>query len=688
MADPRPKPDPYPEIINVSGYKDTTELYATSSGPLKTGNGGGFRLRNGLAITVTIPPTLRAFRYPNLSASGQSTPYISDDDRVKLQDRRNWQSQISFTNHSLTPAQLFKRNSPYATPAPYYTKLSGTKTTGEEKRFRDWVKSEGIPYNLDPKLLATQDYDMRGYWKATHGAHHKRGTHFPDTFKTPYHQSFSNQSKYALPNCPFVWYGNTLVDLRTSSDPSDPSKAAVIYTDRSTPVTERSLGIKRNSSEFEISDFVTSLSWGSTMGNSFIELSIGLDNMQGMFNYLPEGAKITVWRRKSLSNTTSGSPYGGKWYRYIVAYVANKTRTASARNMTMDLTCRDRLGYAGVSKVAEGRKWNKDTKAHKNGWSAKEITIQICKEFGLPYDATRLPTKVIVKKVTKKTVGTGKNKKVVKKVTYPTIPLPRLTKFEPNENDIATVISLAWKQSIAKLAKKYQLPWSLHMRQGVLVFEFVGAPGNPYTQVTDPELKKHGGFQRLVPHFDDDTNIESGTLDESIDGESVWTELQASGTHWNPKDKKNKKGKHIGKPHKIKGTFLPFADNAEKQALILQAYGKRVQKKRFKKHVFASAKEFRTAAQAVIDKAARPVRTLTIEGRAPLGMWPAYYVHVNSRYLGVNGNVVLESVNYTVDNGLIGVSITVIVESKHFTRIEEETDQYSKKFKPPRDIWY
>jgi hypothetical protein len=59
------------------------------------------------------------------------------------------------------------------------------------------------------------DYDMRGFWKATGGRWAGGGAHFPDTWKTPYDTSFSNQSKYAKRGTPFAWMGEKLVDKRT-----------------------------------------------------------------------------------------------------------------------------------------------------------------------------------------------------------------------------------------------------------------------------------------------------------------------------------------------------------------------------------------------------------------------------------------------------------------------------------------
>lgn len=91
-----------------------------------------------------------------------------------------------------------------AKPGPYTTQLS----SGEEQQFQNWVKQNKIPWQDSP----TADYDMRGFWKAmTSGdpeaQRNAQTGHFPDTYKTPYHDSFSNESKYATKDAP-IWRGN------------------------------------------------------------------------------------------------------------------------------------------------------------------------------------------------------------------------------------------------------------------------------------------------------------------------------------------------------------------------------------------------------------------------------------------------------------------------------------------------
>jgi hypothetical protein len=91
-----------------------------------------------------------------------------------------------------------------AIPAPnngsYITQITDPKVMDD---FVKWVQLQKVRYNLwAPER--TQDYDMPGYYQALVGKDPKAiraGTgHYPDYWKTPYHESFSADSKYADPN--------------------------------------------------------------------------------------------------------------------------------------------------------------------------------------------------------------------------------------------------------------------------------------------------------------------------------------------------------------------------------------------------------------------------------------------------------------------------------------------------------
>ena len=104
---------------------------------------------------------------------------------------------------------VYDRNAPWALGGDYRTSL----TPQQETAFRQWVRDRKAPF--DPNQIHP-DYDMRGFWLHSPDRDSWRpGQHFPDTWKTPYHHSFSNESMYAKTGTPFQWKGDRLIDGRT-----------------------------------------------------------------------------------------------------------------------------------------------------------------------------------------------------------------------------------------------------------------------------------------------------------------------------------------------------------------------------------------------------------------------------------------------------------------------------------------
>ena len=98
-----------------------------------------------------------------------------------------------------------QRNRPHAKQTQTGTYQTALQPQNEI-RFRNWLKANAEKSNavgyFDPSNMAS-DYDMRGWWLTNKGAAPPQGSdHFPDTFKTPYHETFSNESQYALPTAP------------------------------------------------------------------------------------------------------------------------------------------------------------------------------------------------------------------------------------------------------------------------------------------------------------------------------------------------------------------------------------------------------------------------------------------------------------------------------------------------------
>jgi hypothetical protein len=109
--------------------------------------------------------------------------------------------------------QMLQRNMQWAQP-DWQSKMTQLPPE-QEQQFLAWVQQNKVPFNPADKF---PDYDMRGFWldqqkgnaqaQATVNPVDQR-LHYPDTFKTPYHESFSAESQWALPNAP-KWEGETL----------------------------------------------------------------------------------------------------------------------------------------------------------------------------------------------------------------------------------------------------------------------------------------------------------------------------------------------------------------------------------------------------------------------------------------------------------------------------------------------
>jgi hypothetical protein len=79
----------------------------------------------------------------------------------------------------------------------------------DELAYRQWVQQNNVP--TDPNNTAPQDYDMRGFYQGLQQGNPKAQSaidpndsrlHFPDFWKTPLHQTFSNESQWAPGNAP------------------------------------------------------------------------------------------------------------------------------------------------------------------------------------------------------------------------------------------------------------------------------------------------------------------------------------------------------------------------------------------------------------------------------------------------------------------------------------------------------
>lgn len=110
--------------------------------------------------------------------------------------------------------KLLARNMAYANPD--WQKQMTQLTPQQQVAFQKWVQANKVPYNPNDKY---PDYDMKGYWLSLQNNPQAQqaginpatqSLHYPDTFKTPYHESFSSESKWAAPGAP-SWQDDKLV---------------------------------------------------------------------------------------------------------------------------------------------------------------------------------------------------------------------------------------------------------------------------------------------------------------------------------------------------------------------------------------------------------------------------------------------------------------------------------------------
>ncbi len=80
---------------------------------------------------------------------------------------------------------------------------------GQEAFFRLWAAHNKVPFN--PDATAPQDYDMRGFYQGLQQGNPKARAaidpndarlHYPDYWKTPLHETFSNESQWAPAEAP------------------------------------------------------------------------------------------------------------------------------------------------------------------------------------------------------------------------------------------------------------------------------------------------------------------------------------------------------------------------------------------------------------------------------------------------------------------------------------------------------
>jgi len=112
--------------------------------------------------------------------------------------------------------RFYARNQQWVRPGEhvYNTPLNPQ----QESAFRLWTAQNKVPFDT---YAPVSDYDMRGFWKGLQSGDpmaaiavnpNDNRIHYPDYWKTPYHQSFSEHSQWATPDAPRWLPDGKLVD--------------------------------------------------------------------------------------------------------------------------------------------------------------------------------------------------------------------------------------------------------------------------------------------------------------------------------------------------------------------------------------------------------------------------------------------------------------------------------------------
>jgi hypothetical protein len=112
-------------------------------------------------------------------------------------------AQAFLMQQPMTLGQLAQWQQRYA--LPNWQQMLTRLSPQQEAQFETWARQNRAPI--------TDDYDMRGFWLHRSDPNNRTAInpndhmlHFPDTYKTPLHQSFSGESIYANPaSHPPMW---------------------------------------------------------------------------------------------------------------------------------------------------------------------------------------------------------------------------------------------------------------------------------------------------------------------------------------------------------------------------------------------------------------------------------------------------------------------------------------------------
>ena len=127
---------------------------------------------------------------------------------------------------------FYERNSAWVRPGEH---RYNTDLGDKEREFQEWVKANKVPFNISAPV---SDYDMRGFYGALQAKDPTAMTavnpndqqmHYPDYWKTPYHETFSAESQWADPAKAPQWNEKDQLVLPDGTMVYDEKKARLMH---------------------------------------------------------------------------------------------------------------------------------------------------------------------------------------------------------------------------------------------------------------------------------------------------------------------------------------------------------------------------------------------------------------------------------------------------------------------------
>lgn len=380
---------------------------------------------------------------------------------------------------------------------------------------------------------------------------------------------------------------------------------------------QKSLGLppkQRGTLRVDITNWCKSVEWGTGSDEKYITLNVTLDNSKGMFNGIPRGAMVVIERRKPIHAQS------GKFYPMLSCHLWNKNRSFTGRSEEMQLELFDRMKW--IAEYDVPKKVYKKDKAHKQGWTTRQILVDIARRANIPIGE----------------ISTTFN-------------LTKHTRFETT-GSVFDSIQKVLKAHRTKLDKKIKdkkrgkptkVRFIVHCRDGKLNI------------ITLKDPASQAKALKSVPFFNDSIGIETGSVTEQMNDENFATRLLLKGSAAKPK--KNKKGVPHKKITQKVVTINPTDPNVQKVFGVIEKEDHVLRRQNL------DLGQLRKKGQEKLDKYINPETTIEFTTRGYPNLWPGDFILINSRKLGVRGLYAIDTIGYSFAGGQLIMSIAVKSDS-------------------------